>query len=1471
MKRISWAAIAVVVGIVSFSALSSSPPPVRAGATLVVDDDGRGSASDCDSSDVAYSTIQAAIAGATADDTISVCPGTYVEIGQIVISKHLSIAGAGASTTVVKPAGDTGSLGDARGWFLVKSGITFNLSGVTLDGTGRKVFQAIRHLGRGTISDCAFSNIKYPGYNGIGIAAMGPTGMNVDVTDCTFTEIGRIGVIYFGAGVTGTFSGNTYTGKGDGDWLDYGVEVGGGAHATISNSTISDCLGVASDSSVSGGILVSTLYGAGTEASITGNTFTNNYWGIGVGYGPTDTSVVVAHLNNISGNTHLGLRSSNPTVDATGNWWGSDSGPTHTLNPGGTGDAVSDNVAYSPWLGIGTDTNGDDPGFQPASPMTYEVEPQVCLPVGCIQQGVNLASNGDTIQVKTGTYNEQVEIAKDLTLKGAGSSTIIQSPDKLTKKFTTSADNYPVVYIHDAEDVTVRDLVVDGAGKGNANYRFYGIAFRNAGGKVSGCEIKDVRDTPFSGAQHGVAIYAYNDDSTGRTVDVSDNVITGFQKNAIALNAGDTTPLAVNVEGNQVTGYGPTTITAQNGIQVWADMGDGTVDGNTVTGIAYDNTDSSTKWVATSILNIYADLDITGNIISDAHMGVYNIDGAGQISGNDVAIEKVGVFAYGIVATDPPGAVPSPFDAVEPATGGPSILAGAPLLLGATPLAVGVSNNEVTFSGADNTSTYGIEADAGWEGTDDLAFTANNNIVTGFEVGVGLYACESDCDTGVFTGIEARYNKIAGNTIGMESNVTYLTADATGNWWGDASGPHNDTNNADGAGNAVSDNVAYSPWLGIGDDASSGVIGFQPKSPMTFIVEPQVCLPVGCIQQGVNLASGGDTIQVKAGTYVEPGQIVIGENLTIAGAGASTTVVKPAGDTGSSGAARGWFLVNSGVTFNLSGVTLDGTTGRNIYQAIRHLGRGTISNCAFSNIKYPGYQGTGIAVMGPTGMNVDVTDCTFTEIGRIGVIYFGAGVTGTFSGNTYTGKGLGNWLDYGVEVGGGAHATITGNTISGNTGVASSDGSTSAGIIATTYYGEGTQATIIGNEISGCTDGIGVGYLTSDTSVVTAHLNLITGNTTGVDSTAPIVDALSNWWGHATGPYHATKNPTGLGNKVSDYVLFDPWVKEIEYVGDTSIPLGGTANLRARFVNSSGTTPLVAGVTVHFDLAHSGGASVPGSPFSALTDGSGVASVPVTGLGIGLYTVTARWDPLEDSTNLTVSGTDDSDGDGVLNAADNCPTVYNPDQLNSDGGRRPNGARIPGQWASNPARDKLGDACDPDDDNDALPDTSENELVCPFRLVGDSDGDRVLDGFEVATSYAPCSAASKPPWGVGSDSDGDGLVDWTERGGYNTCAFTGDTFPGWSTCTAPKDSDGDACADTVEVLDLNGDRTADSGDQGLMNRRVAGKILADDPVSESVFDLNKDGDVDSGDQGLMNRNTCMLNRNQLGCPVCPPE
>jgi len=77
--------------------------------------------------------------------------------------------------------------------------------------------------------------------------------------------------------------------------------------------------------------------------------------------------------NNIEGNTDFGVQntSSGITVNAENNWWGHEYGPTHSGNPAGQGDIVSDYVDYDPYR----DTDiGDAPaGFHLLTPANASV------------------------------------------------------------------------------------------------------------------------------------------------------------------------------------------------------------------------------------------------------------------------------------------------------------------------------------------------------------------------------------------------------------------------------------------------------------------------------------------------------------------------------------------------------------------------------------------------------------------------------------------------------------------------------------------------------------------------------------------------------------------------------------------------------------------------------------------------------------------------------------------------------------------------------------------------------------------------------------------------------------------------------------------------------------------------------------------------------------------------------------------
>jgi len=296
----------------------------------------------------------------------------------------------------------------------------------------------------------------------------------------------------------------------------------------------------------------------------------------------------------------------------------------------------------------------------------------------------------------------------------------------------------------------------------------------------------------------------------------------------------------------------------------------------------------------------------------------------------------------------------------------------------------------------------------------------------------------------------------------------------------------------------------------------------------------------------------------------------------------------------------------------------------------------------------------------------------------------------------------------------------------------------------------------------------------------------------------------------------------------------------------------------------------------------------------------------------------------------------DTDGDGFLDkpanvyatntdpSMDNCPSVANPTQANNDGSRRPNGGKISGAYASTPNQDKMGDACDDDDDNDGAVDGYETANATPaYRtdpLKLDTDGDTVMDGAEWRLKLAdsnPTDPLVFPFWSptddqkyyrgchinvakdsehlytdwdteydqtapggaaddVENDPDGDGKIcpsDTDSDNGTGTGAAgkveVADSIEafGYNTGITNKDTDGDGCDDWVEIFDINGDRTVNVMDQLAEAKRTAGDL-----VSDSVYDVNKDGVIANVmDQLALAKNTCSAKPNTGGCPSCPAE
>jgi parallel beta-helix repeat protein len=161
---------------------------------------------------------------------------------------------------------------------------------------------------------------------------------------------------------------------------------------------------------------------------------------------------------------------------------------------------------------------------------------------------------------------------------------------------------------------------VSGANIHGANY--YGVANNGGAVTIQNSAIHDIGESPFDGTQHGVGIYFVLGSSASGTI--SDNTVYRYQKSGIVVNG---TGTSATIRDNTVTGFGPVSFIAQNGIQVGYGA-DASVMRNTVSGNSYIGADS----IATGIL-------VVGG---PGNGGAYTV--GTQVVGNTLINNDVGVF-----------------------------------------------------------------------------------------------------------------------------------------------------------------------------------------------------------------------------------------------------------------------------------------------------------------------------------------------------------------------------------------------------------------------------------------------------------------------------------------------------------------------------------------------------------------------------------------------------------------------------------------------------------------------------------------------------------------------------------------------------------------------------------------------------------------------------------------------------------
>ena len=279
-------------------------------------------------------------------------------------------------------------------------------------------------------------------------------------------------------------------------------------------------------------------------------------------------------------------------------------------------------------------------------------------PYSTISAALTAANPGDTVSICPGSYPEAIAINKrNLTVVCSStnnSSLCLLEPTagiSVTDVDSTAenATENTIVLVDSVTGVTINNLSVNGmlastnCGSGNA-----GIYFRNASGTVENSAVGFIGLNPdgsLTGCQEGQGIYVDAANGGAAQVSVVNTSVHDFDKNGITARKAGTVLTAIM---NKVTGAGPTTVTAQNGIEV-AYGAKGIVNGNTVASVNYTPTSSS----ATAIL-FYGVADkstANDNIVTDTN-GLYFQGNYIQAEGNHVtktfnwnAIGVVGDFA----------------------------------------------------------------------------------------------------------------------------------------------------------------------------------------------------------------------------------------------------------------------------------------------------------------------------------------------------------------------------------------------------------------------------------------------------------------------------------------------------------------------------------------------------------------------------------------------------------------------------------------------------------------------------------------------------------------------------------------------------------------------------------------------------------------------------------------------------------
>lgn len=269
----------------------------------------------------------------------------------------------------------------------------------------------------------------------------------------------------------------------------------------------------------------------------------------------------------------------------------------------------------------------------------------------CASPGYNsiqsaISAPGTAIHVCTGTYVEQLQIARTVSIVGDTGAKVKlpAAPAELTTP-CDSAKAYDIVVVCGAPGtVTIKNLTVEGplAGGPDCSHPLFGILV--GGGSnlaLRESRVENVAPTPINGCQIGTGVEIGRGGQVGTATLIKDTV-SGYNKNGITVSEAGSKATITAVDVTSA----PTDQIAQNGIQVsfgaYAKIaGATTVTGNECNLAGSCGENGLTQVASTGVLFYGAATgsSVTKSSIDENDIGVYHID----LSGSEPAASQASV------------------------------------------------------------------------------------------------------------------------------------------------------------------------------------------------------------------------------------------------------------------------------------------------------------------------------------------------------------------------------------------------------------------------------------------------------------------------------------------------------------------------------------------------------------------------------------------------------------------------------------------------------------------------------------------------------------------------------------------------------------------------------------------------------------------------------------------------------------